>query len=167
MTWRNIWHWQQTGSRPNIICSNRSTRDFRHYHLDLGTAPAPGIMNTPTSDPTLRYHPASNLGPHDSQVHTRKFQAPECTRRHFSIPSPILWPTWDDSTASSSPAPTRHNMPALSCLPFLSWQCISLPVQLDYFQYRSLLELQFLQLMLCFCNLSWPRFMFYNNQDAL
>lgn len=43
-----------------MICS-----DFR------GTAPAPGIMNTPTSDPTLRYHPASNLGPHDSQVHTR------------------------------------------------------------------------------------------------
>lgn len=39
--------------------------DFR------GTAPAPGIMNTPTSDPTLRYHPALNLGPHDSQVHTR------------------------------------------------------------------------------------------------
>lgn len=132
MTWRNIWHWQQTGSRPNIICSNRSTRDFRHYHLDLGTAPAPGIMNTPTSDPTLRYHPASNPGPHDSQVHTRKFQAPECTRRHFSIPSPILWPTWDDSTASSSPAPTRHNTasPQLPPFPIMTMHQFTSPARL-------------------------------------
>lgn len=99
----------------DIICSNRSTRDFRHYHLDpwvsvnniyilnncfvllkllssfmvlrlvyiyamvmiccgsdsRGMAPAPGIMNTGTSDPTRRYHPASNLEPHDFRVHTR------------------------------------------------------------------------------------------------
>lgn len=36
-----------------------------------GMAPAPGIMNTGTSDPTRRYHPASNLEPHDFRVHTR------------------------------------------------------------------------------------------------
>lgn len=30
-------------------------------------------------------------------------------RKPFSIPSLVLCPTWDDSTAFSSPAPTRHN----------------------------------------------------------
>lgn len=169
MTWRNTWHWQQTDNRPNIICSNRSTRDFRHYHLDLGMAPAPGIMNTGTSDPTRRYHPASNLEPHDFRVHTRKFRVPECMRKPFSIPSLVLCPTWDDSTASSSPAPTRHNAtsPRLPPFPIMTIHQCPIPAQLDYFQYRLPLELQFLQLMMCYCDLSRPRFMFYNNQDAL
>lgn len=99
----------------------------------------------------------------------RKFRVPECMRKPFSIPSLVLCPTWDDSTASSSPAPTRHNAtsPRLPPFPIMTIHQCPIPAQLDYFQYRLLLELQFLQLMMCYCDLSRPRFMFYNNQDAL
>lgn len=39
-------------------------------------------------------------------------------RKPFSIPSLVLCPTWDDSTASSSPAPTRHNATSPRLPPF-------------------------------------------------
>lgn len=77
-------------------------------------------------------------------------------RKPFSIPSLVLCPTWDDSTASSSPAPTRHNAtsPRLPPFPIMTIHQCPIPAQLDYFQYRLLLELQFLQLMMCYCDLS-------------
>lgn len=59
-------------------------------------------------------------------------------RKPFSIPSLVLCPTWDDSTASSSPAPTRHNAtsPRLPPFPIMTIHQCPIPAQLDYFQYR-------------------------------
>lgn len=125
------------------------------------------IFNPIPSD--LKEHMSYNLIFTLLLIFNRKFRVPECMRKPFSIPSLVLCPTWDDSTASSSPAPTRHNAtsPRLPPFPIMTIHQCPIPAQLDYFQYRLLLELQFLHLMMCYCDLSRPRFMFYNNQDAL